>query len=126
MITFSRTKGLWAIAFILITINTLAQGPIRWAADGNSYFRIESGEVVRYALPANTKSVFISKADVTVPGESKSIPIRAFFLSANQQKVLIYTNSKRVWRIDSRGDYWTLDLQSKKLQKVGDRPASTT
>jgi dipeptidyl-peptidase-4 len=126
MINFSRTKGLLAIGFFLISLITSAQGPIRWAADGNSYFRIESGEVVRYTLPSNTKSVFISKADVTVPGQSKSLPVRSFYFSANQQKVLIYTNSKKVWRIDSRGDYWTLDLQTKKLQKVGDRPESTT
>jgi dipeptidyl-peptidase-4 len=125
MIKFSRTKGLCAITFILISFSNLAQGPIRWAADGNSYFRIEAGEVVRYTLPSNAKSVFISKADVTVPGQSKSIPIRSFYFAANQQKVLIYTNSKKVWRIDSRGDYWTLDLQTKKLQKVGDRPESS-
>ena len=40
--------------------------------------------------------------------------------------VLIYTNSRRVWRQNTRGDYWILDRQSKSLRKLGGNvPAST-
>ncbi|MHC5062189.1 MAG: S9 family peptidase, partial [Planctomycetota bacterium] len=33
--------------------------------------------------------------------------------------LLIFTNSKRVWRRNTKGDYWVLNLQNRKLQKLG-------
>ncbi|HUV67449.1 MAG TPA: S9 family peptidase, partial [Sedimentisphaerales bacterium] len=33
--------------------------------------------------------------------------------------LLIFTNTKRVWRQNTRGDYWVLDLSDWKLQKLG-------
>ncbi len=41
-------------------------------------------------------------------------------------KVLIFTDSKRVWRRNTRGDYWVLDRSSRELRKLGgDAPASS-
>ncbi|CAN5142292.1 S9 family peptidase [soil metagenome] len=122
--TFGKIKATLFVLF-LTTIFCHAQG-IKWATDGNSYFRIEQNEVNRYSLPANTKSAFITAADLTPQGQSKGLSVRAFYLSSDQQKVLIYTNTRRVWRLDSRGDYWVLDLTSKSLKKLGEgRPASS-
>jgi dipeptidyl-peptidase-4 len=39
-------------------------------------------------------------------------------------KVLIYTNTRRVWRVHSRGDYWVLDRASGKLHQLGGKEAS--
>src|SRR4029077_16046231 len=40
--------------------------------------------------------------------------------------LLLYTNSKRVWRTNSRGDYWVLERSSRELFKLGgDAPPST-
>ena len=36
---------------------------------------------------------------------------------------LLYTNSKRVWRRNSRGDYWILDRIRKTLHKLGGKGA---
>jgi dipeptidyl-peptidase-4 len=33
--------------------------------------------------------------------------------------MLVYTNSKKVWRLNTRGDYWVLDIASGKLTKLG-------
>eukprot|EP01136_Pigoraptor_vietnamica_P013454 Opistho-1_new@54471 len=42
------------------------------------------------------------------------------------KKALIYTNTKRVWRQDSRGDYWVADIASNKLTQIGKgKPASS-
>jgi len=125
MNTFGKTKGI-LYALFLILISRTAQGQIKWSTDGNSYFKIESNEVVRYTLPSNTKTSFITNADLTPQGQPTGLSIRAFYLSNDQQKALIYTNTQRVWRLDSRGDYWVLDLTSKSLKKLGkDRPAAS-
>ncbi|XHR94717.1 DPP IV N-terminal domain-containing protein [Mucilaginibacter sp. UC70_90] len=35
------------------------------------------------------------------------------------KKVLINTNTKKVWRYDTRGDYWVYDSNTKKLWQLG-------
>src|SRR5688500_17347335 len=111
------------LSFISFHLNAQS---IQWAADGNGYFRLEAGEVVRYSLPANTKSVMISKAQLTPAGTGKPIGVRSFQFSNDQSRMLIYTNSKKVWRYDTRGDYWMLDIASGRLQRIGrTRPPSS-
>ena len=36
-----------------------------------------------------------------------------------RQKLLIFTNTRRVWRLNTRGDYWVLDLASERLHQLG-------
>jgi dipeptidyl-peptidase-4 len=43
----------------------------------------------------------------------------SYRFSADGRKLLIYTNTARVWRQNTRGDYWVLDLDTGKLRKLG-------
>ena len=39
---------------------------------------------------------------------------------------MIFTNTRKVWRQNTRGDYWVLDLDSGRLKKLGgDAPESS-
>ena len=59
-------------------------------------------------------------AEKLIPkGETKPLALQGFNWTTDNQKVLIYTNSKKVWRLNTRGDYWVLDLASGNLQKLG-------
>jgi dipeptidyl-peptidase-4 len=40
--------------------------------------------------------------------------------------MLVYTNSKKVWRQNTRGDYWVLDVASGKLTKLGGEAKPST
>lgn len=111
-------KKILILLILLIPILVSAQS-VRWGADGNSYYRIETGEINRYILPANTKTTLVSKADLTPNGQSKSLAVRNYAISEDQSKVLIYTNTRKVWRQDTRGDYWVLDLKTKSLRQIG-------
>ena len=42
-----------------------------------------------------------------------------FTFSTDGQRVLLYTNSKRVWRQNTKGDYWVLEVATGKLRKLG-------
>ena len=46
------------------------------------------------------------------------------YITRDLAKVLIYTNTRRVWRVHSRGDYWVLDRASGKLHQLGGKEAS--
>ncbi len=124
---FNRNTNRLFLLFLCITLTLTgtAQRSIDWAPDGNSYYTIEEGAIFKYTLPLNTKMAFISKQDLTPPG-LPALRITSFSLSQDKTKLLLYTNSVRVWRLETRGNYWVLDLATKKLQQVGKAsPASS-
>src|ERR1041385_29008 len=77
---------------LILFLPTLLFGQLRWSKDGNAYYKNEDGEVNRYDLPANTKTTFLSKADLTPAGQSQPLEVRNFLLSADNSLILIYTN----------------------------------
>ncbi|OOQ60458.1 S9 family peptidase [Mucilaginibacter pedocola] len=125
---FSWRAPALALSLLLMAgQGALAQIPSsHWAADGYQYYKAQSGEVVMLdARDAAKKTVLLSKEMLTPQG-GKAITPRNFYLSADGQKVLVYTNAKRVWRYPTRGDYWVYDLTAKKLTKIGAKfPASS-
>src|SRR5690606_34976388 len=42
-----------------------------------------------------------------------------YSFSPDYQRVLIFTNTARVWRYNTRGDYWVYDANHKKLWQLG-------
>jgi dipeptidyl-peptidase 4 len=115
------------LLFTLLILSTITQAQqIRWTKDGNAYTRTEGGEVVAYTLPAQQKTTLITKAQLTPKGAEKPLNVRSYTLSDDDSKVLIYTNTKQVWRYDTRGDYWVLDLKTNALYQLGQgKPASS-
>src|SRR5262245_47740795 len=101
-------------------------GGFRWLKDGDSYAKLEPSEkvkgsmdLVRYHIETSKRDVLIS-ADKLIPaGETKPLAVHGYEWSADGKQVLIYTNSQKVWRYNTRGDYWVLDLATGKLTKVG-------
>lgn len=117
-------KRILILLLSIITVAATGQG-LRWAAEGNAYFRAEGGEINRYSLPANTKTTYVSKAELT-PAGAPALRVRNYTFSKDQSKLLIFTNTQRVWRLDTRGDYWVLDLKTKALTQIGkSRPAAS-
>ena len=97
--------------------------PIKWIDGGNSYVIIEKGirgnELIRYNSATQEKDVFISATELKDPNTQSVITIEDFSLSSNESKVLIFTNSSRVWRSNTKGDYWVYDLDTKRLTQIG-------
>lgn len=110
-------------------------GRIRWLADGSGYTAIEDSaakttddkgkeksigkDIVIYNPETLARKVLISAEQLTPKGEEKPLAINNYIWSDDKQKLLIYTNSKRVWRSNSRGDYWVLTLADNQLTKLG-------
>jgi dipeptidyl-peptidase-4 len=105
--------------FSMLLVTFVQSQPIKWARDGNSYYRIEAGDIVKYRLPENTKSVIVPKDKLKPAGQEKNLALRNFIFSADEQKMLIYTNTKKVWRLDTRGDYWLYSLADGSLKQLG-------
>jgi dipeptidyl-peptidase-4 len=134
MLLFSGSfyRGLQASALLFMLVFSMTAsgqpgaGKLKWTRDGNAYYKVESGGIVRVDLPDNKETVIVSKDLLTPPGQNKALGVRNFAFSGDGKKLLIFTNTKRVWRYDTRGDYWVLDLDSKQLRQLGrDRPVSS-
>ena len=101
-------------------------GGFQWLKDGESYAKFEPSEkvkggmdLVRYHIVTSKRDVLLS-ADKLIPaGETAALEIHGYDWSPDEKSILIYTNSEKVWRYNTRGDYWVLDLASGKLTKLG-------
>jgi dipeptidyl-peptidase 4 len=113
-------------SLVTLTLALSAQAQPRWTSDGNGYYKMEDGELVQYALPSASKSTLVSKSDLTPKGTSQPLSVNNFIFSADQQQILFYTNSRRVWRYETRGDYWIYNRALKSLTQIGkNRPEAT-
>ena len=108
-------------------------GPLAWLADGISYTTLEppasgrSGrDIVRYDAETGLRTILVPAARLIPAGDSTPLEIEDYSWSSDGRKVLIFTNSQQVWRTNTRGDYWVLDLAGWTLKKLGGNgPAST-
>jgi len=108
--------------------SSFAQGKdgVNWTKDGNGYYENADGEIVSITLPKRDRKTVMSRSLLTPAGQTLPLAIKSFVLSDDGTKALIYTNSKKVWRYETRGDYWLADLQSNTLTQIGkDKPASS-
>lgn len=109
-------------------------GGLRWTKSGDGFTKFEPSttvqggtDLVSYDAATNARAVLIPAEKLIPKGETKPLALQGFDWTADNQKVLIYTNSKKVWRANTRGDYWVLDMASGNLRKLGgaDAAAST-
>ena len=96
---------------------------VNWMEDGEHYSVIErrgnGNEIVAYSAKDESKEVLIPAEQLVDKESGKSIRVRSFTMSKDREKVLIYTNTKWVWRYDTRGDYWVLNRKSGELHQLG-------
>ncbi len=113
------------LIFQCIVLAVFAQG-FKWAPEGHSYYSTEEGSIVKFELPDLSRKVVADASDLIPTGAEKAIRVEGFFFSDDNSKILIYTNSKRVWRMKTRGDYWLYDTSTKALHQLGrDLPESS-
>ncbi|PWJ56577.1 dipeptidyl-peptidase-4 [Dyadobacter jejuensis] len=109
------------IFLFLISCQIFAQVPanFQWLADGSGYRDVQEGEIVQVSMPSGEQKTLVGKLLLTPRGMGASLPIRSYTMTSSGDKALIYTNTRRVWRYDTRGDYWVADLKSKSLKQLG-------
>jgi dipeptidyl-peptidase-4 len=110
----------------LFTYRTRPLGPVQWQTDGSGYLALEPSptkknflDIVRYDVSSGDRTVKVSTERLTPTGVAEPLAVEEFSLTSDEQKLLIFTNSQRVWRSNTRGDYWVLDLKANTLKKLG-------
>ncbi len=108
---------------------------LRWLTDDSGYTATEPStitvnndqglavsigkDIVRYDPQTLQRSILVD-AKQLIPADSKTaLHIDDYIWSTDRTKLLIYTNSQKVWRSNSRGDYWLYDLTAQSLTQLG-------
>lgn len=106
-------------------IHTKSIGPVRWLSDGDSYLTTERREgsplrdMVKIDARTGSRTVVV-KGEMFIPeGADKPLRLSGYTWSGDNNKLLLFTNTQRVWRYNTRGDYWVLDVKSGRLQQLG-------
>src|SRR4029077_10758495 len=77
-----------------------------WEPRGASYVTVDRSSLVRHDVSTGRSEVLVPAAELVPENSSAPLPIESYEASADFSRVLIYTNSRRVWRQNTRGDYW--------------------
>jgi dipeptidyl-peptidase 4 len=107
-------------------------GPVRWMKDNQGYSTLENdkesggSDIVRYDASTGKRTVLVSAKQLIPGNETQPLAIANYEWSDNDGELLIFTNTRRVWRYNTRGDYWVLNLKTGKLQQVGKNVEPTT
>ncbi len=101
-------------------------GPARWLDGRSAYTTLERSkskkdgrDIVMYDAETGTREILVPASRLIPEGEKESLSINNYIWSSDGKKLLIFTNTKRVWRQNTRGDYWVLDLSDWNLRKLG-------
>ncbi|GGG50959.1 S9 family peptidase [Bizionia arctica] len=103
----------------LFAFNFNLKAQVNWTNDGDSYFKLENNQLVTYTLPNQVVKTVISKKQLTPAGQTEPLNISHFSFSTDQQKVLLFTNTVKVWRLNTKGDYWVFNFKTNTLKQIG-------
>ncbi len=114
--------------FIFTILASFAQfkaDKLKWSRDGSCVYKNEKGAIVKTNLNTGQETI-IMPASVLKTDDGKSIAVADFSITDDETKLLIFTNTARVWRYNTKGDYWLYDAVSKKGQQLAkDRPSQS-
>ena len=107
-------------------------GPVRWMKDNMGYTTLEKGkevsgtDIIRYDAATGNRSIEVNAKQLIPAGGKTPLSIADYEWSDDNNKLLVFTNTKRVWRYNTKGDYWVLDVKSGTLQQLGKTLTAST
>lgn len=104
-----------------------------WKQRGPGYYTLEEPraggggrDLVWHDVASETTEVVLPAHAFIPPQGSGPLSIEDYAFSPDESKLLLFTRSRRVWRENTRGDYWLMDVTSRELRQLGgDAPPSS-
>ena len=99
----------------------------RWAEEGPVITYIEPADtadathLMRYNLRTDERTRVIDGTTLYAEDVDRIVPIQDYAFADAGDKVLIYTDSKEVWRTNTKGFYYVYDLNTQALTPIADR-----
>jgi dipeptidyl-peptidase-4 len=96
---------------------------LQWDRDTPSYTTLDRGpngttDLYRVDAASGRRELLVRGADLVPRGASGPVTIEEYAFSPDGTKLLIYTNSVRVWRLNTKGTYYVWDFASRQLRPI--------
>ncbi len=115
--------------FLTFSFNCFSQfkpKEVDWTPDGNAIMEIKNGAIVRTDIGTGNETILVKREQLIPSGKTDPLSFNIYQFTADKNKLLIYTNTAKVWRYNTRGDYWLLDIAANKLTQLGkNRPSQS-
>ncbi|CAM3570509.1 DPP IV N-terminal domain-containing protein [Elizabethkingia occulta] len=113
-------KKLVNLAFCYLCISPLIAQNKQWTPDGNAYYSFtKNGIEVVDLVNSGKNQPFLPKEALIPAGSSTPLNVQSFQVSPDGNNLLLFANTKRVWRVNTKGDYWVFNKNTKKLTQLG-------
>ena len=113
------------IFYILFFISTNLFGRVLpsdvvWNENETGYYTIKENSIVLVSTRGKKDKIILTSSQVN------NIRIESFSFSQSKNKILLFTESVKVWRYNTRGDYWVYDFNKNEMQKLGREMSSSS
>jgi dipeptidyl-peptidase 4 len=105
----------------------------RWVENGAGYTTLEPADstggavdIVRYDTDTGHRTVQIPARYLIPRGAKTALIVEDYEWSGDGTRLLLFTNSARVWRTNTRGDYWVLNVRDSSLVQLGGGASPST
>jgi len=125
---FSQDKGLLSLEKIFTSgdLNARGIGQTQWLGDGDNYVKVERSatmqggrDIVSYDAKTGKREILVPVEKLIPQGNTVPISMESYRITPDKDFMLIFNNSERVWRQNTRGDYWLLNLKTWDLFQLG-------
>jgi len=94
-----------------------------WTSDGKEFTTLKKtggiNSIFIFRPKNNKEDLLLNGKTLLNPINGKQIKIEDYIYNKKVQKILIFTNSKKVWRTNSRGDYFLYNIRTDSVRKLG-------
>ena len=91
---------------------------LQWLPASHEFWVAEKGSIYLYnADDISKKNLILSEEQLKSSGLTTAT--ENIIWSEDRKSILIYSNSSRVWRANTRGDYWYFNLKTGKGKQIG-------
>ena len=117
-----RTQVLfYIIFFVSVTLfGRVLPNDIVWNENETGYYSIKNNNIVLVSTRGKEDKIILSSTQIN------NIKIESFSFSQSKNKILLFTKSVKVWRYNTRGDYWVYDFNKNQVQKLGREMSSSS
>ncbi|MFT7605869.1 MAG: dipeptidyl-peptidase-4, partial [Saprospiraceae bacterium] len=100
-------------------------GPSKWLEGGIYYTTLEKSknvdgrDIIKYNSKTGDRTILVSAEKLITKDADQPMRIADYSWSNDLQQLLIFTNTSRVWRTNTKGDYWVFELKTQALTQLG-------
>lgn len=109
-----------ALALLLAASANMAVAQLQWTADGTGFYSFsKDGIGIINPIQPEKNVNFLTSKELIPNGANTALDVQSFQVSPTGNSLLLFANTQRVWRENTRGDYWLFDKQEKTLVQLG-------